>query len=82
MLYNMTLTQPCLCCGQPVSISAKRPTQSSAASTAEDAVPEGRYTLLFTCTNPDCPVCMRPFDSAAYNEQEVARCCGKAADNG
>ncbi len=67
MLHNTTIVQPCLCCGQPVSISARRPD-----------LPEGRYTLLFTCTNPECCLCMRTFDAKAYNEQEVDRCCGKS----
>ncbi len=68
-MFNTTIIQPCLCCGQPVSISAARP-----------ALLGGRYTLLFTCTNPHCCLCMRTFDATSYNEQEVERYCGHKPD--
>ncbi len=71
MMFKIKIVQPCLVCGEPVSISAARPT-----------LPEGQYTLLFTCTNPDCCLCMRTFDATSYNEQEVERYCGKSNQTG
>ncbi len=70
-MFNITLTQPCLCCGQPVQIDGQ-----------PALFPGGRPTLLFKCVNPDCPLCLHTFDARAYNEKEVERYCHKADEHG
>lgn len=64
MLYNKTLSQPCLKCGLPVTISTQRPQP-----------PQRHYRLLFTCTNPECCLCMRTFEAISYTPAEVERYC-------
>lgn len=62
MMINMTLHQPCHHCGRDVQIDAQPP-----------LMPGRSATLLFTCTNVECPACLATFDSRSYSREEVER---------